>query len=193
MATALVDLVRENFPGAVVETHAHRGDETVVLAPEHWHAVARFLRHDPRADLSMLVDLTAVDYPDREPRFEVVAHFLSLNLGHRLRLKARIGDREGEAVEIQSLTDLWASAQWLEREAFDMFGVVFTGHSDLRRILLYPEFEGYPLRKDYRADHIQPLVPYREVPNVDKLPPFGPDEGMSFGRRTHDWQKPELD
>jgi NADH-quinone oxidoreductase subunit C len=81
---------------------------------------------------------------------------------------------------------LWASAQWAEREAFDMFGVVFVGHPDLRRILLYPEFEGYPLRKDYPADRTQPLVPYRDVDNIEELPPFGPDEGMSFGRQTHD-------
>jgi NADH-quinone oxidoreductase subunit C len=66
-----------------------------------------------------------------------------------------------------------------------MFGVTFAGHPDLRRILMYPEFEGHPLRKDYPADKIQPLVPYRELDNIEKLAPFGPDEGMSFGRQTH--------
>jgi len=135
--------------------------------------------------MTMLTDLTAVDYPDCEPRFEVVAHFYSLARGHRLRLKARVGDREGEVVEIDTLTDLWGSANWLERECFDMLGVKFVGHPDLRRILLYAEFEGHPLRKDYPADRIQPLFEYRDEPNTDKLAPFGPEEGMSFGRQTH--------
>jgi NADH-quinone oxidoreductase subunit C len=66
-----------------------------------------------------------------------------------------------------------------------MFGVRFNGHPDLRRILMYPEFIGFPLRKDYPAEQIQPLVPYREVDNIEKLEPFGPDEGMSFGRQVH--------
>jgi NADH-quinone oxidoreductase subunit C len=185
MAKALVELLKQQFPADVLETHAQAGDETVVVYAPRWKDVARFLKDDPRADMSMLVDLTAVDYPDRSPRFEVVAHFLSLGKGHRLRLKARVGDREGENVEIESLTDLWASACWAERECFDMLGVRFAGHPDLRRILLYPEFEGHPLRKDYPADRIQPLVPYRDVPNIDKIPPFSTDEGMSFGRQTH--------
>ena len=145
----------------------------------------RFLKDDPQSDMDMLTDLTAVDYPERDPRFEMVAHLYSLTRGHRLRLKARVGDREGETVEIDTLTELWASANWLERECFDMFGVKFLGHPDLRRILTYPEFEGHPLRKDYPAEKIQPLIQYRDEPNIDKVAPFGVDEGMSFGRQTH--------
>lgn len=185
MSRALLDLVLSRFSGAVVETHAHRGDETVVLYPQYWHEVAQFLRDAPQSDFSMLVDLTAVDYPEREPRFAIVAHLLSLQLGHRLRLKTRVGNRQGTEVELDTLTDLWASAQWLERECWDMFGVRFRGHPDLRRILLYTEFVGHPLRKDYPAERRQPLVPYREESGIDKLAPFGPDEGMPFGRQTH--------
>jgi NADH-quinone oxidoreductase subunit C len=185
MAKALVDLLKQKFSAGVLETHAQHGDETVVLDPAVWQAAARFLRDSPEADMQMLVDLTAVDFLDREPRFEVVAHLYSLDKGQRLRLKTRVGDEDGDGAEVDTLTELWASANWLERECFDMFGVVFKGHPDLRRILLYPEFEGYPLRRDYPADRIQPLVPYREVENIEKLPPFGPDEGMSFGRQTH--------
>jgi NADH-quinone oxidoreductase subunit C len=185
MAKALIDLIRAEFPAGVLETHAQHGDETVVLDPAVWKNVARLLRDSPRADMTMLTDLTAVDFPDREPRFEVVAHFYSLAKGHRVRLKARIGDAEAENLEIDSLTELWASANWLERECFDMFGVNFKGHPDLRRILLYPEFEGYPLRKDYPADRIQPLIEYLDLPNIHKIAPFGTDEGMSFGRQTH--------
>jgi NADH-quinone oxidoreductase subunit C len=185
MAKALVDLIKQKFPADVLETHSQRGDETVVVYAARWKDIARFLRDEPRADMSMLVDLTAVDFPDRSPRFEVVAHFYSLSKGHRLRLKARVGDSDGGNAEIDTLSDIWASANWAERECWDMFGVRFTGHPDLRRILLYPEFEGHPLRKDYPADRIQPLVPYREVPDIDKIPPFRADEGMSFGRQTH--------
>jgi NADH-quinone oxidoreductase subunit C len=182
-----VQLVRSRFPGAVLETHAQHGDETIVLAAAEWQEVCRFLRESPQADMQMLSDLTAVDYPDREPRFEVVAHLYSLNKGHRLRLKARVGDEDGDDAEIDTLTGIWASANWLEREIWDLMGIRFKGHPDLRRILLYPEFVGHPLRKDYPADRIQPLVPYREVPNIEKLAPFGPDEGMAFGRQTHEW------
>ena len=185
MSKALIELVRKNFPDAVLESHSQLGDDTLVLAPGRWKEVCAFLKDNPQSDMNMLTDLTAVDYPDREPRFEVVAHLYSLNRGHRLRLKARVGDRDGESVEIDTLTELWASANWLERECFDMLGVKFLGHPDLRRILTYPEFEGHPLRKDYPADKIQPLVQYRDAPNIDKVAPFGVDEGMSFGRQTH--------
>jgi NADH-quinone oxidoreductase subunit C len=185
MSKALVELVRRNFPQAVLESHSQLGDDTLVLEPSSWKAVCAFLRDNQASDMNMLTDLTAVDYPDRDPRFEVVAHLYSLNRGHRLRLKARVGDRDGETVELDSLSELWGSANWLERECFDMLGVKFIGHPDLRRILLYPEFEGHPLRKDYPAEKIQPLLQYRDEPNTDKLAPFGPDEGMSFGRQTH--------
>jgi NADH-quinone oxidoreductase subunit C len=185
MSVALIELVRKNFPDAVLESHSQLGDDTLVLAPGRWQEVARFLKDDPRSDMSMLMDLTAVDYPDRDPRFEIVAHFYSLSRGHRLRLKARVGDRDGETVEIDTLTEIWASANWLERECFDLLGVKFLGHPDLRRILTYPEFEGHPLRKDYPAEKIQPLVQYRDEPNIEKVAPFGIDEGMSFGRQTH--------
>ena len=185
MSQALLELVKKQFPASVIETHSLAGDDTAVVEATRWKEIARFLRDDPRADMQMLVDLTAVDYPDRTPRFEVVAHFYSLSKGHRLRLKARVGDAEGENVEIDTLADLWASANWAERECFDMFGVRFRGHPDLRRILNYPEFVGHPLRRDYPADRIQPLVPYREIPNIDKIAPFGRDEGMPFGRQSH--------
>jgi NADH-quinone oxidoreductase subunit C len=185
MAQRLVDLIKNQFALAVLETHAQHGDETVVLDPGSWHEVCRFLKDAPPAQMNMLTDLTAVDYPDRDPRFEVVAHLYSLNHGHRLRLKTRIGDQNGEHAAVDSLTDLWGSANWMERECWDMFGVRFNGHPDLRRILLYPEFIGHPLRRDYPADRIQPLVPYRDEPNINKIAPFDRHEGMPFGRQTH--------
>jgi NADH-quinone oxidoreductase subunit C len=182
----ILDILKAEFGAAVIETHSQFGDDTAVVEPSKWLAVARFLRDDPRTAMDMFVDLTAVDYQGlREPRFEVVLHLRSLERGHRVRVKARVGDEAGDEVEIDSVVSVWSGANWFEREAFDMFGVVFRGHPDLRRILMYPEFVGYPLRKDYEANKIQPLVPFREG-TVDRLPPFGPDEGMSFGRQTHD-------
>jgi NADH-quinone oxidoreductase subunit C len=132
------------------------------------------------------IDLTAVDYPLREPelpRFDVVLLLRSMKWRHRVRLKTRV--REGQSVP--SLVSVWPGANWAERECWDMFGVVFEGHPDLRRILLYDEFVGHPLRKDYPIEKAQPLVPYRSVEGIDKLPPFGPDEGQPWTRI--DWQE----
>jgi NADH-quinone oxidoreductase subunit C len=180
-----VDRLKEQLGAAVIETHAHLGDDTVVVDASSWKAACELAKSDARLAFDMLVDLTAVDYPDREPRFEIVVHLASIAKRHRLRLKARVGGSEGEGAEIDSVTSVWPGANWLEREVYDMFGVTFRGHPDLRRILMYPEFEGHPLRKDYRANHIQPLVEFR-TGNVEKLAPFRDDEGMSFGRQTHD-------
>ncbi|HEY3235676.1 MAG TPA: NADH-quinone oxidoreductase subunit C [Polyangiaceae bacterium] len=185
MSKRLVELIQSRFPRAVLAAHSQFGDDTAVIDPANWKEVARFLRDSAETDMNMLSDLTAVDFPDREPRFDIVAHLYSLSKGHRLRLKTQVGDGEGNGAEVETLSDLWASANWAERECFDMFGVTFRGHPDLRRILMYPEFEGYPLRRDYDAGHIQPLVPYREISGIEKLPPFGTDEGMSFGRQSH--------
>ncbi|MBL9023219.1 MAG: NADH-quinone oxidoreductase subunit C [Myxococcales bacterium] len=188
MSKVVLDVLKQRFGDAVLETHAQFGDETAVLSPDVWFDAARFLKTDPRTSMTQFIDLTAVDYPDRDPRFEVVMHLRSLEKGHRVRLKARVGDPySAEGLEIDSITPVWGGANWFEREAFDMFGVVFRGHPDLRRILMYPEFKGHALRKDYPANKIQPLVEYRAVP--DKLPPFGPDEGMSFGRQTHEYHR----
>lgn len=185
MAKALIEFLTRRFPDAILDAHSEHGDDTVVVEPSHWLAVHQALRDDESADMQMLVDLTAVDFPRKLPRFEVVTHLVSLRRGHRLRVKTRVGNKDGSGATVDSLAGLWASANWAERECFDTMGVRFAGHPDLRRILLYPEFEGHPLRKDYPAELAQPLVPYREIENIDKLPPFGPDEGMSFGRQTH--------
>jgi NADH-quinone oxidoreductase subunit C len=163
-----------------------------VVSPESWKAAAQYLRHDPALDFDLFVDLCGVDYPDRLPRMEVVLHLYSVSKKHRVRLKTRVGDAEMEGAELDSLTSIWDAANWLEREVYDMSGVTFRGHPDLRRILMYPEFQGHPLRKDYPANKAQPLVAYRTeaeagVP-LEKLAPFGPDEGMSFGRRH--WDNP---
>lgn len=182
MSKRLLELVQDRFGSEVLFSHSEHGDETIVLEPAAWRRVCQFLRDDPRCDMKMLVDLCAVDYPHEDPRFEVVLHLYSVTKGHRLRLKAKIGDQEGEGAELESVTSVWPGADWFERETFDMMGIRFVGHPDLRRILMYPEFVGHPLRKDYPADRIQPLVPFRE--GYEKLAPFDQFEGMSFGRQT---------
>ena len=189
MSQIALDRLKEKLGDAVLETHSRFGDDTAVVRADAWKAACEFLRSDGRLDFDLLVDLTAVDYPDRTPRIEVVAHLASISKRHRLRLKARVGDEEGKGAEIDSVTSIWPGANWLEREAFDMFGVTFRGHPDLRRILMYPEFVGHPLLKDYPANKTQPLVEYRTeeeagVP-LEKQEPFRADEGMSFGRK--DW------
>lgn len=193
MSKKVLELLQAKFGDAIVETHSQFGDDTAVIEPVHWSGVARYLRDEPRIAMNMLTDVTAVDWLGTRagPRFDVVCHLRSVQHAHRIRIKARIGDEEGEGAEIDSLVPVWKGANWFERETYDMFGIVFRGHPDLRRILMYPEFVGHPLRKDYPADRIQPLVPFREG-TTGKLPPFGVDEGMSFGRQTHDFRRADM-
>ena len=151
-SAALRRLIDE-FSDSVQETHANLGDATAVVDPKRIETVMRFLRDE--ADFDMLTDLTAVDYLGRTPRFEVVYHLYATGANQRLRIKARVAE---EAAEIASVVGLYASANWMEREVFDLYGIRFDGHPNLRRILLYEEFEGHPLRKDYPKERRQPLV-----------------------------------
>ena len=143
----------EALPGAVLDTHARLGDETASVAAERLLDVLGFLRDELGFD--MLMDLTAVDYPEGPLRFELVYHLYSLAENARIRVKARVSE---EAAEIASACSLFASANWMEREVWDMYGVRFRDHPDLRRLLLYEEFEGHPLRKDYPKERRQPLI-----------------------------------
>jgi NADH-quinone oxidoreductase subunit C len=189
MSELVLKRLRDHFGDAILETHSQFGDDTAVVEAIRWREIATFLRDDSRCAMSMFTDLTAVDYIGRLPRFDVVCHLRSLERGHRVRIKARVGDDDGNDCEIESLVPVWVGANWFERECFDMFGIQFVGHPDLRRILMYPEFKGHPLRKDYPANRAQPLIPFREEAKRRKLPPFGPDEGMSFGRQTHEYHR----
>jgi len=195
----VLDKLKERFGAAILETHSNFGDDTAVVEPGQWKAVAKFLREDPELDFDMPVDLCGVDYPARGDagRTEVVMHLYSIGKKHRIRLKARVGDEDMDGAELESVTSIWPGMNWLERETWDMSGVRFVGHPDLRRILMYPEFEGHALQKTYPADRIQPLVPYRTeeeagVP-LEKQAPFGPDEGMAFGRTANNISRAEVD
>jgi NADH-quinone oxidoreductase subunit C len=182
-----LDKLKAKFGDAVLETHSEHGDDTAVVTPEVWRAACAFLKDDPALDFDLFVDLCGVDYPERVPRMEVVLHVYSVGKRHRVRLKTRVGDEELEGCELDSITGVWPGANWFERETYDMNGVTFRGHPDLRRILMYPEFVGHPLRKDYPAQKTQPLIAYRTEAEagtiLEKVAPFGEDEGMSFGRR----------
>jgi NADH-quinone oxidoreductase subunit C len=160
--SGLIAKVEAAFPGKLTESYSQHGNETVVIPREDALTIFTALRDDPQFAFDLLVDLTAVDFLGREPRFEVVYHLHSLRLNQRLRVKIRV--TEDDAV-VPSVSSLWKAANWLEREAWDMFGVRFADHPDLRRILMYEEFRGHPLRKDYPVAKRQPLVPERDPIN----------------------------
>jgi len=165
MSKLALDRLIEKWGAEVISTHAHHGDETAILRPGKLVAIMRFLRDDGVTAFEMLSDLTVVDRLGKaEPRFEVVYHLYSLSKNHRLRIK--VGADEEDPV-VPSVFEVWRTANWMEREAWDLYGVRFDGHPDLRRILLYPEFEGHPLRKDYPLERRQPLIPPR--PGMEHL------------------------
>jgi NADH-quinone oxidoreductase subunit C len=136
-----------------------RGQAVITVSRDGVLDALRALRDDAALAFDALADLTAVDYLGREPRFEVVYQLNSLAHHHRLRVKAEV---PGSDPRIASATPLWNAALWAEREVWDLFGIHFVGHPDLRRILMYPEFEGHPLRKDYPVNKRQPLIPERD-------------------------------
>ncbi len=150
-----LEILREQFPEATLETGLPHGDAVAVVQREALLKVLEFLKSDVRLQFDMLADITAVDFMGRDPRFDVVYHLVSLSLKHRLRIKVRLDERDAV---VQSATPLWDSANWLEREVWDMFGIRFSGHPDLKRILLYEEFQGHPLRKDYPIRRRQPRI-----------------------------------
>jgi NADH-quinone oxidoreductase subunit C len=164
-----------------LRAHSWRGDDTVEVAPAELHALLDFLRDDPALRFDFLTDLTAVDGQGLgwEPRFKVVYHLYSTTRNHRLRVRVPVG---GEQPTVPSAVRFWPVADWLEREVWDMFGIHFEGHPDLTRILLYEEFEGHPLRKDYPMRRRQPLIgpnPTRSDWRDGKWPPgtgSGPGE-----------------
>jgi NADH-quinone oxidoreductase subunit C len=139
----LVGRVRDKFAAALVEAIEDRKQAILTVECGRLAEVAQYLRDEEKFDL--LSDLTAVDWPKREKRFDVVLNLYSFAKNERLRVKARAGDSE----QVPSVAGVWPTANWLEREAFDMFGIIFAGHPNLTRILLPDEWQGYPLRKDY--------------------------------------------
>lgn len=157
----------------VLSSHSQHGDDTIEIAPSARYEVAQILFDGDALRFDMLMDSTALDllhhpeWSEDQARFVVVDHFFSTRFFHRLRVKCRVME---DRPELPSLVSLHAAANWMERETFDLYGIRFQGHPDLRRILLYPEFVGHPLRKDYDKLKEQPLFTPR-YPGVRESDP----------------------
>ena len=190
MTEALKDLaeyVEKKRSDCVISWDVKNGELNISVAPSNIASFVEFLRSDNRCKFSTLVDITGVDYPDRTKRFDVVYHLLSMYRNHRIRLKVSI--RESEAVD--SIVSVHPSANWFEREVFDMFGILFRDHPDLRRILTDYGFQGFPLRKDFpttgynevRYDEAQKKVVYEPVSLTQEYRQFdfmSPWEGAEY-------------
>ena len=183
----LAALIEVKQSDAVQSTSIAHGELTVIANLAHLESLVEFLRDDAACRFSSLVDITAVDLPERVARFDMVYHFLSMYRNHRIRLKVAV--REDEMVP--SIVDTYPAANWFEREVFDMFGILFTGHPDLRRLLTDYGFRGHPLRKDFpttgytevRYDEALKRVVYEPVSLVQEYRQFdfmSPWEGAEY-------------
>jgi NADH-quinone oxidoreductase subunit C len=190
MTDALKELgahIEAKRPDCVLSWEVAHGELTVSVAAARIAGIAEFLKSDSACGFSTLVDITAVDWPERPKRFDVVYHLLSMYQNHRIRLRVPVHEDE----MLPSITNVHPSAGWFEREVFDMFGILFSGHPDLRRILTDYGFRGHPLRKDFpttgytevRYDEVQKRVVYEPVKLVQEYRQFdfmSPWEGADY-------------
>src|SRR5574341_86612 len=142
---SILGKIKSKYTDAIIETVEFRGELTVVIKKEILVEICKFLRDDPDLRFDHLSDVSGVDFLERNPRFDISYHMYSIPTNHRLRLKVRVNEDE----TVTSVTSVWSTANWHEREIFDMFGVKFDNHPDLRRILMSDDWVGHPLRKDY--------------------------------------------
>ncbi len=159
-ANVVAECLRSWNPKAVAEVSEYRGETTIVVPRELLWATAEHCRQDAKLQYNFLTDATCVDRCPAEPRFELNYHLVSIPRREKVRLRVWLS---GNDPVVDSLVAVWPGANWLEREIFDLFGIRFSGHPDLRRILLPEDWEGYPLRRDY------PVEGYRDVPNTGEL------------------------
>ena len=183
----LGELISAAQPDAVISTTITNGELTVQATASGLRLLVTYLRDNAACVFTTLVDITAIDWPERDDRFDVVYHFLSMPQNQRIRVKISVAEDE----IVPSITDLHPSANWFEREVFDMYGVMFSGHPDLRRILTDYGFRGHPLRKDFpttgytevRYDETQKRVVYEPVTLVQEYRQFdfmSPWEGADY-------------
>jgi len=151
----------ERFGDGIIDSSVYRDEVTLLVDKGALVSICDFLKTDPVFRMDYLVDVIGVDYMPASPRFEVVYHLYSISKRHRIRLKVKIDESES----VPTVTGIWPAADWPEREAFDMYGIIFDGHPNLKRIYMAPDWEGFPLRKDY------PLRGYK-----DKYNPFGEEK-----------------
>ena len=161
MEPIFLEKLKKRFSKEIIDIYEAFDLHTVVVDKDKIVEVCHFLRDDPKLRFNYLSDVCGVDYYPADPRFEVVYHLYSIPFKHRLRLKCKVN--EGERVP--TVVGIWKTANWHERETYDMYGIVFEGHPDLKRIYLWEGFEGHPMRKDY------PLKGYK-----DKYNPFGEEK-----------------
>jgi len=159
-ANVVVEHLRAWNPKAAAEVIQFRGETTIVVPRELLRATAARCREDAALQFNLLTDATCLDRYPVEPRFEMNYHLVSIPRSDKLRLRVRL---TGSDPAVDSLIPVWPGANWLEREVFDLFGVRFNGHTDLRRILLPDDWEGHPLRRDY------PVEGFRDVPSTGAL------------------------
>ncbi len=162
MDNTTLEKLKEKFSDLILEVIEFRGELTFIIKKEDLIKVCQFLKPDPELKYNFLSDVCGVDFPQKEKRFEVVYNLYSVPNRWRVRLKVRV--REGESVS--SVTSVWSAANWMEREVYDMFGVKFENHPDLRRILMPDDWVGYPLRKDFPLTREEITFSY----NKDKKP-----------------------
>lgn len=169
--TSVADKLKERFVNAVWDTSEAHGELTLVVSREQVVAICRFLKTDPDLRYNVLMDMAGVDYLGREPRFEVVYHLYSIDHNRRLRLKVRVAEND---LVVPSVTSVWSTANWHEREAFDMLGIHFSDHPDLRRIYMPDDYPAHPLRKDFPILGPDAEVTPRESVNTlnQSPPPF---------------------
>jgi NADH-quinone oxidoreductase subunit C len=185
-AEMIADALKSALPAQSIAHAIAHGELTITVPPGDIVAVVKLLRDDERCRYVSIIDVTAVDWPSREQRFDVVYHFLSPSHNRRIRVKAEVG----ETASVPSIIDVFPGADWFEREVYDLYGIPFTGHPDMRRLLTDYGFEGHPLRKDFpltgfvevRWDEEQKRVVYdpvrlaQEFRDFDFLSPWeGPD------------------
>ena len=167
MSKAVIAALAARFPDAVHDPYEGvGGDDCAFVHKDRIVEVCRFLRDDPAMRFNMAPYITAVDYLGQSPRFEVVYNLYATQANARVRLRVKLGDGE----ELPSVTSVWRGANWHERYCYDMYGIRVTGHPDLRRLLMYDEFAGNPLRKDYPLRGRQPLLREREVHDIFRGP-----------------------
>ncbi|MSP64184.1 MAG: NADH-quinone oxidoreductase subunit C [Ignavibacteria bacterium] len=162
MNQVVVDLLKETFPDSIIEVKEFRNETTIIVKKENIVKISEFLRDNPKCQFNYLSDLCGADAYTPENRFEVIYNLLSIPLKHRIRIKIFTDETNPN---VPTVSNVWEAANWCEREAYDMYGIIFDGHNDLRRMFMPEDFEYFPLRKNF---------PLMGIPNSLPLPETNP-------------------